>query len=667
MLLSNRPLLPVARLILLAVFVVGVAPVCPAQVPPAAPAAEEKPADATAETPEPGPEIPTAMRSPRAVLKAFIERMREDKKKEAAELLDMSKQAAIAAESRGPDLAYKLYRLIPALGGMPTTSSTDDGLPGDETIAPPAGVAPGLPEAEKEAPAFNGNSGKAVLDFSDVPDKTADREKPWPLADWLTNPSEAAQQVTIERGQDLHWRFSAATVAQIDQLYENSEKQIDKIAKKKAALKAASPDQAATVEETEPTETFSVWFRKQFPPVLRKTYFVLPGYQWLLLLLLLPLGRLVDKLTRVVMTWFGDKLLRRVDPDFDKAHESTARVWRPVGRLAMATVWVIGAFNMDLPGWVPSILLPTLAIVAVVSAVLAIFRVLDLLSGYFLRRAKRRNRKFDDLFVPLITSTVKGLVGVGAVIATISAFSQTLPTTLIGGLGIGGIAIALASQETLSNFIGSITLLFDRPFEVGDWVKVDTIEGEVESLGFRSTRIRTGPNSQVTLPNSKLVGTSVDNLGRRQYRRYLNKLGLQYGTPPERIDAFCEGIRELIRRHPHTRKDFYAAYFNDFGPSSLDIIVVVFFEVPDWVTELRERHRLLNDIVRLADSIGVSFAFPTQTLHLHRGEAAADPPEMADDAPDKFGARSAAEIAGELPNYQDRPGKVKFTGPTPLD
>ncbi|MEO0717053.1 MAG: mechanosensitive ion channel domain-containing protein, partial [Planctomycetota bacterium] len=253
------------------------------------------------------------------------------------------------------------------------------------------------------------------------------------------------------------------------------------------------------------------------------------------------------------------------------------------------------------------------------------------------------------------------------VLATITALSGTLPSTLIGGLGIGGIAIALASQETLSNFIGSLTLLFDRPFGVGDWIKVDAIEGEVESLGFRSTRIRTGPNSQVTLPNSKLVATSVDNLGRRKYRRYLNKLGLEYGTPPERIEAFCEGIRELIRRHPHTRKDFYAAYFNDFGPSSLDVIVVVFFEAPDWVTELRERHRLLADILRLAEEVGVSFAFPTQTVHLHRETDGTELPDLEADQPDLAGAKAAAEIAGELPNYQDRPGRVKFPGPTPID
>jgi hypothetical protein len=93
-------------------------------------------------------------------------------------------------------------------------------------------------------------------------------------------------------------------------------------------------------------------------------------------------------------------------------------------------------------------------------------------------------------------------------------------------------------------------------------------------------------------------------------------ISLEYSTPPEKIDAFCEGIRELIRRHPYTRKDYYMVYFNEFADSALNILLYAFHEVPDWATELRERHRLFVDIVRLAQRLGVEFAFPTQTLHI---------------------------------------------------
>jgi MscS family membrane protein len=189
-------------------------------------------------------------------------------------------------------------------------------------------------------------------------------------------------------------------------------------------------------------------------------------------------------------------------------------------------------------------------------------------------------------------------------------------SSLIAGLGIGGLAFALAAKDTVENLFGSFTVLMDRPFQIGDWVVIGELEGTVEELGLRSTRIRTFYNSVITVPNSRLVHTAVDNLGSRRYRRVKCMISVQYDTPPERIDAFCEGIRELIRRHPYTRKDYYLVYLNEFADSALNILLYAFHQTPDWPTELRERHRLFTDIVRLARRLGVEFAFPTRTLHL---------------------------------------------------
>ncbi len=593
----------------------------------------------TAEKPA-EPEVPAEMRTPQAVLEAFLKRMQADEKSSAAGLLDLSQLSAVAIESRGPDLAYKLYRLIPALGEPPTQGGKGDG----------------------NAWFSVQGSDSAKLDFSKA-ESDPEYGESWPLADWLRDPAPEAKQITIARDGAGRWRFSAETVAVIDPLYEQFEEQIDASSAKRAAETAAN---GGVAPEDEPTKTFSVWIRQWAPLSWRTTHFLIPTYQWLLLAALLPLGWLADWLTRAVMTWIGDLVLFRIDPDFLEEHKTTAGVWQPVGRLANAAVWVQGARLIELSPTLTSVLLTVLVIVTIFAAVLALFRVIDLVADYFSRRAKRGNRRFDDLFIPLANTTARIVVGILGLIAVIAAFNERLPSALLGGLGIGGIAIALASQETLSNFVGSITLLFDRPFEVGDYVKIDTVEGSVESLGFRSTRIRTPLDSEVTLPNSKLASSSIDNLGRRKYRRYATTLGVEYDTAPERIETFCEGIHELIRRHPHTRKDFYAAYFNDFGANSLDIKLLVFFETPDYATELRERQRLILDILRLAARLGVSFAFPTRTLYLQKGEKL-EAPDLGDDPPDRGGARAAAEIAGELLNYQDRPGPVKFPGATKFE
>ena len=141
-----------------------------------------------------------------------------------------------------------------------------------------------------------------------------------------------------------------------------------------------------------------------------------------------------------------------------------------------------------------------------------------------------------------------------------------------------------------------------------------------------------------------------------------------YDTPPDTIEAFVEGIRELIRVHPYTRKDYFHVYLNAFGAHSLDILVYMFFKAPDWGTELRERQRIIMDIIRLANRLGVEFAFPTQTLYLTRAGESAGPPELP--VRNKIelgmvgGRREARDITvGELGGLDVVPGPVNFDLP----
>tara|TARA_Y100000814_G_C12204369_1_gene359078 strand:+ start:93 stop:500 length:408 start_codon:yes stop_codon:yes gene_type:complete len=131
-------------------------------------------------------------------------------------------------------------------------------------------------------------------------------------------------------------------------------------------------------------------------------------------------------------------------------------------------------------------------------------------------------------------------------------------------------------------------------------------------------------------------------MGRRRYRRIKTTLGVQYDTSSDQLEAFCEGVRELIRRHPDTRKDYFHVYFNDFGASSLNIMLYCFLHCPDWGTELSGRHKLLADIVRLADKLNVKFAFPTRTLHMASPDDQNLAPEF--DQPLQAGKEVAVEI-----------------------
>jgi MscS family membrane protein len=144
-------------------------------------------------------------------------------------------------------------------------------------------------------------------------------------------------------------------------------------------------------------------------------------------------------------------------------------------------------------------------------------------------------------------------------------------------------------------------------------------------------------------------------------------LGLTYDTPPEKIDAFCEGVRELVRLHPYMRKDYYQVYFNQYNAASLDILVYVFWHTPDWNTELRERHRFLLDILRLAKQIGVEFAYPTQTLYLKQGDGEPASPAgefasaMTEAESFEIGQQQANDIVERTLGKGVKPAPVKIT------
>jgi MscS family membrane protein len=244
------------------------------------------------------------------------------------------------------------------------------------------------------------------------------------------------------------------------------------------------------------------------------------------------------------------------------------------------------------------------------------YKIVDIFSLYFSKLADRTASTLDDQLVPLIRKTLKAFV---VILGTLFVLKEGLEVDIVPfltGLSIGGLAFALAAQDTIKNFFGSIMIFIDKPFQVGDWITSGEVDGTVEEVGFRSTRVRTFRNSVMYIPNGKIADATIDNHGLRQYRRFNTTLTITYDTPPVLIEAFVKGLREIVENHPETRKDVFNVYFNNLSAYSLDIMFYIFFQVPNWQEELRCRHEVLVQIVKLANSLGVRFAFPTQTLHM---------------------------------------------------
>ncbi len=455
-----------------------------------------------------------------------------------------------------------------------------------------------------------------------------------------------AGRIIIAPNANGQWLFSAQTMEDLPTLYRQMQ-----------SLPTVAGRQIVT-----PTR----WIEARLPAFLIEERVLNVKYwQWLALLLVILLGLSIDLVVRFLLRLLARRLAGKEFVQDDE--EGLRKSLRPIGLLAAAAFWMMTLYIVGLEGTAVDVLEGALNVFAVLAGVVSAWRLTDLTAALLIFKAASTKTRFDDVLIPLLRKTAKIFIFVIGLIYGASALNIPI-VPLLTSLGIGGVAFAFAAKDTVENFFGSIAVLLDRPFDVGDWVVVDSHEGIIEEVGFRSTRIRTFYNSQITMPNSNLVRAVVDNYGRRTYRRWRTMLGVQYDTTPDQLIAFTEGIRELIRTHPYTRKDYYQVYCNEFADSSLNILLYMFFEVPDWNTELRERDRLFVDIVRLADQLGVSFAFPTQTLHLHQeqpgdAEVRHEPPRMMTERRARVrGIRAAQKLIDQQPWVAQKPGPVVITG-----
>jgi MscS family membrane protein len=291
------------------------------------------------------------------------------------------------------------------------------------------------------------------------------------------------------------------------------------------------------------------------------------------------------------------------------------RAARPLGTLAMAGAlwWVLPMLRFGVR--VNQIGGVALRVMATSATVLLLYRLVDLGADLFAKRAAGTETKFDDQIVPLVRKTAKVFVAVVGVIFVLQNLDVDVGS-LLAGVSLGGLAFTLAAKDTVANLFGSVSIFADQPFQIGDWVVVAGHEGVVEEVGMRSTRIRTFYDSLVTIPNAKVADASIDNYGRRRFRRQTFEVGITYDSTAEQVQAFVEGIRAILRANETVRQDSFEVHFRHFGASSLQVFVYFFLKVPSWSEELRQRQNVLLEILRLAERLGVDFAFPTQTLHL---------------------------------------------------
>lgn len=254
-----------------------------------------------------------------------------------------------------------------------------------------------------------------------------------------------------------------------------------------------------------------------------------------------------------------------------------------------------------------------------------IYRFVNVTDTLIGRWAASTDNRINDMLVPLVSRTVKVFIIAVGGIMVVQNMTGIEVGPLIASLGIGGLAFALAGKDSIANFLGSLTILLDKPFQVGERVIIDKHDGFVEGVGFRSTRLRTMAGNLVSIPNEKIINSPLENVGRRSHLLWQTDLGLTYDTPPEKMERAVQIVREILREHECMQEDRPPrVFFNGFKDWSLNISVNVWYCSADLWDYQAFLQRTCLEIMRRFRDEEIEFAFPTQTIYHLSGEKPAE-------------------------------------------
>jgi len=318
------------------------------------------------------------------------------------------------------------------------------------------------------------------------------------------------------------------------------------------------------------------------------------------------------KIVIVIGFAFLRKLASRTSNRFDD------RILAAIQSPASWAVLVIGIFMsltiLQLPAEIDSFLLLAFKAGLLVVVFWGFLRAIDVVADVLTEVAKEKDLGIAT-FAPLLKKTARFFFMVIGVILIIQNLGYSVGS-LLAGLGIGGLAVALAAQDSIANFFGSVVVAVDRPMRVGDFVKIGNFSGTVEEVGLRSTRLRTREKTLVTIPNKAMANDTIENFSAISRRRLEQTIGVTYETTPDQMEALLEDIRRILKEDDGVdQSEMQVVRFSAFGASSLDVLVICFAKAGDYLGSLEVKERLNLKLMRAVLSRGLSFAFPTQTLY----------------------------------------------------
>ena len=387
----------------------------------------------------------------------------------------------------------------------------------------------------------------------------------------------------------------------------------DTVSAEPAAVPApAKPAEPPAIEDEAPDPSF---LEEYAPEWSRYRLLDIAVWQFAVAFAFILLGLVARKVADYVIQSHVLRLLKKTRMEFDNLVVEAAS--KPLGWLLLLAGMALAVWVLALPTEptnVKRFAFAVLKILLVADLLWFLFRFVDVLAVYLTHLAGRTESALDDNLVPLVRKALKVTLGLLLGVWVVQLLGYNI-SSLLAGLGVGGLAVALALQDTLANFFGSIFILMDRPFMVGDMVEIEGTQGTVEQIGFRSTRIRTWPATLVSLPNKTVAATKIDNWSRMPKRRVFQTVGVTYETSAEEMQQAVAAIRSILENDDGVDQEFIVVRFSEFGASSLDIRVLYFTRAIAYPDHMETKERVNLAIMRALRGMSLSIAFPTHTVY----------------------------------------------------
>lgn len=351
--------------------------------------------------------------------------------------------------------------------------------------------------------------------------------------------------------------------------------------------------------------------------ILESKWFLIENWKWIALIISTAFLIFINKFIRT----FISRLKHRFQPNRERNSDRTFLSYFIDQKIERGLSWVISALigmlileNLELSPNFEKYLSIVLKVTISLHLLRLAYFAADA-SGLLIASAARSSQsKVSDQLAPLATKTLKVFVIIVGTLIILQNFGVNV-TALLAGLGLGGVAIAFAAQDTVANLFGTITILFDSPFKMGDHIKIGETEGHVIDVGFRSTRIRTLYNSIITMPNSVVAKERIDNYTQRNnIIRFRHFFGFTYSSTPEQIEAFCEGVRNYLKQEETVDSNRVAVQIHQLADSSVNVLVNFHYKLDAGESDSERAHKYLMDLYKLTLSQKIDIAFPTRTV-----------------------------------------------------